>query len=61
MCSSDLAWAAALRAPGAVAEAKKIGVEIDPVPGAEIEALLKRLYATPPDVVKKVRELAGRG
>ena len=32
--------------------------EIDPVSGQEINALLERVYAAPPDVVARIRELA---
>ena len=40
-----------------LADAKAQKVEIDPVGGADIAALLERVYATPPDVVAKLREL----
>jgi tripartite-type tricarboxylate transporter receptor subunit TctC len=40
-----------------LADAKSQKVEIDPVSGADIAALLERVYATPPDVVAKLREL----
>jgi hypothetical protein len=33
-------------------------MEIDPVSGAEINALLDRVYAAPPDLVTRLRELA---
>lgn len=41
-------------------EAAKLGIDIDPVPGVEIEAMLKRLYASPPEIVRQARALAGR-
>ncbi len=44
----------------ALADAKKLGIDVDPVPGVAINEMLKRVYATPPAVVEKVRELAGR-
>jgi tripartite-type tricarboxylate transporter receptor subunit TctC len=40
-----------------LADAKSQKVEIDPVSGADIAALLERVYATQPDVVAKLREL----
>jgi hypothetical protein len=43
-----------------MAEAEKLGIDVDPVPGEDILAMLKRVYATPPVVIAKVRELAGR-
>jgi tripartite-type tricarboxylate transporter receptor subunit TctC len=49
-----------LRDPDTLAEAKRVGVDIDPVPGEEIQAMLTRLYATPKEVVAKARQLAGR-
>ncbi len=41
-------------------EAAKLGIDVEPVPGEEIEAMLKRLYASPPDIIAKARALAGR-
>jgi tripartite-type tricarboxylate transporter receptor subunit TctC len=44
----------------ALAEAEKLQIDIDPVTGEEMTAIIKRLYDTPKAVVDKVRELAGR-
>lgn len=49
-----------LRDADTLAEARKVGVDVDPVPGEEIQSMLARLYATPKDVVMKARQLAGR-
>jgi hypothetical protein len=49
-----------LKHPETLADAKRLGIDIAPVTGEEIHALLKRVYATPLAVVDKVRELAGR-
>lgn len=38
-------------------EAASQKIEIDPVGGADINALLERVYATPPEMVAKLREL----
>ena len=54
------AYLATLKDPETRADAQKLGLDIDPVPGAAIAELLKRVYATPQPVVEKVRELAGR-
>ncbi len=54
------AYLAMLKDPEALADAKKTGIEIDPVPGTDIQAMLKRVYATPAAVVAKGRELAGK-
>jgi tripartite-type tricarboxylate transporter receptor subunit TctC len=40
-----------------LAEAKKQRMEIDPVSGAEINALLERVYSAPPAVIQRIREL----
>jgi len=49
-----------LKDPETMAEAAKFGIDIEPVPGEAINAMLDTLYKTPPAVVEKVRELAGR-
>ena len=36
-----------------LAEAQKIGIEIDPVSGEQFEALIKRVAASPPEIVEK--------
>jgi len=38
---------------------KKSGIEIDIVSGDEIDSLLHRVYATPPDIVAMVRKAVG--
>ena len=38
-------------------DAKKQRMEIDPVSGAEINALLERVYSAPPAVIQRIREL----
>lgn len=54
------AYLAMLKDAEALADAKKLGIDVDPVPGVAINEMLKRVYATPAAVVEKVRELAGR-
>ena len=44
----------------AKAEAKKLGIDIEPIPDAEIQALVDNVYATPPAIIDRVRELSGR-
>ena len=39
-----------------LAEMQKIKLEVGPLTGQEIEALIKRLYASPPDIVKLAGE-----
>jgi tripartite-type tricarboxylate transporter receptor subunit TctC len=47
----------ALASPGLQEEAKKLKLEISPMSGAEIDALLAKYYKTPPEVVEKVRKI----
>jgi tripartite-type tricarboxylate transporter receptor subunit TctC len=42
-----------MKDPAFLADAKRIGIDIKPVNGAEIDALVASLYATPKDVVAK--------
>jgi tripartite-type tricarboxylate transporter receptor subunit TctC len=53
-------YLAMLKDPETLAEAQKLGIDVDPVAGETMNTLLKRIYETPPAVVAKVRELAGR-
>jgi tripartite-type tricarboxylate transporter receptor subunit TctC len=41
--------------PDYLAEAKARGLHVDLVPGAELDAVLRRIYATPTDIVTRVR------
>lgn len=45
-----------MRDPDFIAEAKKIELEVNPVPGSEIDGLMAELYKTPPEVVAKTIE-----
>lgn len=51
------AFDAMMKDPDLLAEATKQGLDIDPVGGAEIDALVQRVYATPPDVLELVRRI----
>jgi tripartite-type tricarboxylate transporter receptor subunit TctC len=42
-----------------VAEAQKIDLEVNPVSGADVESLVKEVYATPPEVIAKAKAAAG--
>ena len=53
------AFGAMMRDPQLLAEAAKQGLGIDPVGGTEIDALVQRVYATPPDVLELVRRING--
>lgn len=40
-----------------LAEAKKVKLDVDPTDGAGLEKIVRDIYATPPDIVKRVGEL----
>jgi tripartite-type tricarboxylate transporter receptor subunit TctC len=46
-----LAFDATMKDPGFIAEATKQSFGVDPMKGVEMEALIRQLYATPPDVI----------
>jgi tripartite-type tricarboxylate transporter receptor subunit TctC len=50
------AFAAMMKDPEFLADAKKANIDIDIVSGDEIRALLQKVYATPPDLVELVRK-----
>ena len=46
-----------MRDPAFLAEMEKANLEINPVPGHEVEALITRLFATPPAVVERAKQI----
>jgi len=52
------AFDATMKDAGFLAEAKKAGLEVDPVPGAEMDRLIAELYRTPPDIVAEAKKAA---
>ncbi|MGH7091489.1 MAG: hypothetical protein ACREFQ_21570, partial [Stellaceae bacterium] len=44
-----------LRDPATLADAKKVRLPIDPTPGGEVQALVTKVYATPPAIVAKLK------
>ena len=46
-----------MRDPAFLAEMQKAKLEINPVSGEEVEALVKRLFRTPPAVVERAKEI----
>jgi len=52
------AFNAALKDPGFLAEAAKLRLEIDPLTGAQIAALLKTAYSAPKPIVARAAQLA---
>ena len=51
------AFDAMMKAPELVAEAARQNLEVDPVSGSEIDALVRRIYDTPAEVVELVRKI----
>jgi len=49
------AFDATLKDPAFLAEAKAVKMEIDPMTGEDMEALIKSIYATPPALVERVK------
>jgi tripartite-type tricarboxylate transporter receptor subunit TctC len=55
------AFDATMKDPEFLAQAKQIGLEVDPVTGADIDKLLGELYATPKEVLDQARAaIAGK-
>jgi tripartite-type tricarboxylate transporter receptor subunit TctC len=50
------AFDATMQDPEFLAEAQKLNLDIDPVNGAEVEALIREVYASPPEAVKLAAE-----
>jgi len=46
------AFDATMKDPDFLAEAKMLQIEVRPVSGADVESLIKDIYASPPNVVK---------
>ena len=46
------AFDATMKDPEFLAEARKLSLDVDPVTGAEVEALIREVYASPPEAVK---------
>jgi tripartite-type tricarboxylate transporter receptor subunit TctC len=51
-------FAKAMHDPGLIAEAAKINLELNFVSGEEVQALVERLYHSPPDVIARAQAIA---
>jgi len=51
------AFEKAAKDPELLAEAARMNLEISPLTGQEVQDLIAKLYATPPSVVEKVRDI----
>jgi tripartite-type tricarboxylate transporter receptor subunit TctC len=45
-----------MKDPGFIAESQKLNLEIDPMSGQELADLVRKVNATAPDVVARVKE-----
>jgi tripartite-type tricarboxylate transporter receptor subunit TctC len=50
---------ATMKDPAFLEEATRRGLDIDPTPSDEIDALVRQLYATSPETVQRVRDIFG--
>jgi tripartite-type tricarboxylate transporter receptor subunit TctC len=46
--------------PAYIEDAAKVGIEIDPVPGSEIDQFLREAYATPKPLIARAAEILDR-
>ena len=53
------AFDATLKDPELIAEAAVENLELSPLGGQEVQDLVARLYAAPPDLAKRARQLLG--
>ncbi len=54
------AFAAAMSDPELLADAKRLNIDVIPSTGEQMQALVTRMYATPPEVVARVRKALGQ-
>jgi tripartite-type tricarboxylate transporter receptor subunit TctC len=54
------AFSKALKDPGLLEEAKKKRLEVDPMPGEDLEALAKEVLAANKDVIERMEKLLGK-
>jgi hypothetical protein len=50
------AFDATMKDPQLIADAEKTRIDISPVPGARVQELVQKFYATPPDIVELARK-----
>jgi tripartite-type tricarboxylate transporter receptor subunit TctC len=50
------ALAAMVKDPALLDDAKKIGLDIGPMGGEELQALVARLYALPPRIIERAKQ-----
>jgi tripartite-type tricarboxylate transporter receptor subunit TctC len=50
------AFAATMQDQGLAAEAEKFGLDIGPLGGEELQALIAKLYALPPKIIERAKQ-----
>jgi tripartite-type tricarboxylate transporter receptor subunit TctC len=53
------AYVKTLSDPDVLEEAKKGRMDVDPATGEELEALVKEIFDSPPEVVERVKKILG--
>jgi hypothetical protein len=51
------AFDATMKDPDFVKEATRLALEVRPVTGAEVDRLIREVYTSPPDVIKRAAEI----
>jgi hypothetical protein len=50
------AFDATMRDPQFLADAEKMNLDVSPLPGAEVESMVQKLYATPPAILEQAKQ-----
>jgi tripartite-type tricarboxylate transporter receptor subunit TctC len=50
-------FAEMMKSPEFISEAKKLQLDVSPLSGQEVQALVEKIYRTPPDTIKSVRAI----
>jgi tripartite-type tricarboxylate transporter receptor subunit TctC len=59
LAALQAAFMATMKDPEFVADAKKLNIDIDPMDGPSVRALLAKLYQSPPEAVQAAKEALG--
>jgi hypothetical protein len=54
------AFADTMKDPELLAEAQKINIDVEPRTGEQVQALVAKMYETPPTVIERVKKALGR-
>ena len=53
------AYVKTLNDPEVLAETKKARMDVEPTSGEELEALVKEIFDSPPEVIERVKKILG--